>query len=160
MATPFRAFVDDVTGDDLPAMARIHEMSFPEPWSVEEIANLLSEGATVRGLVMRRDPLVGARRAVGFLLMRAVLDEAEILTVAVDPAFRARGFGRRLMEEAARRLYRDSVAALFLEVDEDNAPALLLYRSLGFETVGQRDGYYHHPGSDPSAALVMRLQLR
>ncbi len=160
MLGAIRSFVDMVESDDLPALAAIHEASFDHSWSVDEIAALLADSAVVRGLVMRREPLIGPRRAVGFVMVRTVVDESEILTVAVDPAFRSRGFGRRLIEEAMRRLYHDRVASLFLEVDEDNAPAILLYRALGFEVVGQRAGYYAHPGGDPSSALVMRVQLR
>ncbi len=160
MLSAIRSFIDSATPDDFPALAAIHEASFDRAWSADEIAELLSGAPAVQGLVMRREPLIGPRRAVGFLMMRAVLDEAEVLTVAVDPAFRARGFGRRLVEEAMRRLYHDRIGSLFLEVDEDNAPAILLYRALGFEVVGERAGYYEHAGAEASSALVMRVQLR
>ena len=64
------------------------------------------------------------------------------------------------MDEALRQLYRERVRSCFLEVDPDNAPAVSLYRSLGFAQVGARKGYYQRPGADAGAALVMRLDLQ
>jgi ribosomal-protein-alanine N-acetyltransferase len=97
---------------------------------------------------------------VGFVLLRAVAGEAEILTVAVAHSERGRGLGRLLVEEALRRLYREGAAACFLEVDQANQPAMRLYRSLGFEVIGERKGYYRASGPDEGTALVMRVQLR
>ena len=100
------------------------------------------------------------RSAVGFVLARVVVDEAEILTIAVAPSHRRRGVGCALVEELCRRLYRDRVASLFLEVDAGNTAAVTLYRRLRFEKVGERRGYYAH-GSVPGAtALVMRADIR
>ena len=102
----------------------------------------------------------GSRRLLGFVLVRRAADEAEILTIAVRTGQRGRGYGRLLMEEALRRLYRDRVAACFLEVDRGNAAALALYRKLGFAEVGRRKGYYSAPAAGEGTALVMRAQLR
>jgi ribosomal-protein-alanine N-acetyltransferase len=64
------------------------------------------------------------------------------------------------MEEALRCLYRDLVPEIFLEVDEGNAAAVGLYRSLGFVEVGRRKGYYSSGEGPGGTALVLRLQLR
>jgi ribosomal-protein-alanine N-acetyltransferase len=97
---------------------------------------------------------------VGFVLVRVAADEAEILTIAVKRNARGRGYGRRLIEEALRRLYRDRVAACFLEVNRSNTAAVRLYRSLGFVVAGERQRYYSEGGDGDTTALVMRLQLR
>jgi ribosomal-protein-alanine N-acetyltransferase len=143
---------------DVDALAAIHEQSFERAWGPEEFAALLAQDNAIC-LAARRTGVTGMRRTVGFVLLRLAADEAEILTVAVLPASRGRGTGRRLIEEALRILYREHVGAVFLEVDEDNAPAVSLYRGLGFVEVGRRPAYYGQ-GADASCALVMRLQLR
>lgn len=155
-----RSFVDEAGGEDVDALAEIHRRSFPRPWSGDDMAALLAETTTVKALALRQQPLFARRRAVGFVMLRSVVDEAEILTIAVDPAHRGRGHGRRLLEEAARRLYRDHVRSLFLEVEATNHIALGLYLSLGFEQIGERAGYYLQATGEPGTALVMRLQLR
>ena len=94
------------------------------------------------------------------MLVRVAADEAEILTIAVATSHRRRGVGRALIEEAMRRLYRDRVACLFLEVDAGNAAALALYHRLRFEKVGERKGYYAHGTVPGATALVMRADLR
>src|SRR5690606_37665763 len=105
---------------------------------------------------------IGQRRAApaGFVLARLAAGEGEILTIAVGRAYRRRGLGRDLMEAVLRALHGERAEALFLEVDEANAPALALYRRLGFREVGRRPGYYEHPHAPKTAALTMRRDLR
>lgn len=153
-------FVDEATERDIAALADIHDLSFKRPWSADEMAALLAEHNTVRALVARKQVFLGPKRPVGFIIFRSAADEAEVLTIAVDPSHRGRGYGRLLLEEATRRLYRDRIAALFLEVEETNRSALSLYRALGFEKVGERAGYYLQETGKPGTALVMRLGLR
>jgi ribosomal-protein-alanine N-acetyltransferase len=150
--------IDHASMRDVEALAAIHDESFERGWGADEIGALLSQ-PTVLCLTARRTGVMGARRIVGFLLIRFAADEAEILSVAVSQASRGRGTGRRLVEEALRIAYREHVGALFLEVDEENARALSLYRSLGFVEVGRRPAYYGQ-GDDASCALVMQRQVR
>lgn len=150
--------IDHATMRDVEALSAIHDESFERRWSADEFAALLSQ-QNVRCITARRTGVMGARRIVGFVLVRLAADEAEILTVAVAAASRGRGTGRRLIEEVMRLLYREHIGALFLEVDEINLRAVSLYRSLGFVEVGRRPAYYGE-GDDASCALVMRLQLR
>lgn len=154
-----RTAIEEAGPADYEAMAEIHERSFRRAWSMEEIAALLADYPRVQGIVLKR---AGARqpKPVGFGILRVAGGEAEILTVAVDPDDRRRGYGRLLVEEMARRAYRERADALFLEVDESNRSAVMLYRQLGFETVGERPRYYEHKDAPPGAALVMRLPLR
>lgn len=157
--TPLVAF-EEAWAEDTETLAAIHAAAFPgAAWSSADLAALLRE-ETVFGVVARRVSLFGSRAAVGFVLGRVVVDEAEILTVAVSGSHRRRGIARALMDEVFRRLYRDRTKAIFLEVDAGNAAALALYRRLGFAKVGERRGYYAH-GSVPGAtALVMRADIR
>ena len=152
--------VGDARAEDLERLSAVHAASFPgAPWSAADLAGLLRQ-ETVFGLVVRRANFFGTRSAVAFVLVRLVAGEAEILTIAVDPVHRRRGFARQLIEAVFRRLYHDRAETLFLEVDAGNEAALALYRRLRFHKVGERKGYYAHGTVPGATALVMRADLR
>ncbi len=93
--------------------------------------------------------------AGGMILARVAADEAEVLTLAVDPAVQRQGFGRALLERAMVTARQRGAGAFFLEVASGNGPARALYADIGFVTVGCRRGYY--PGGGD--ALVLRRPL-
>jgi len=136
------------------AVAEIHGEAFDRAWSAHDFANLMAEDTVLALGAWRQQPF-GEKRLVGFALLRQAADEAEVLTIAVRPGAQGRGLGRRMMEDALRRLYGERVKSCFLEVDRGNAPALRLYRGLGFAEAGERRGYY----ADGGSALVMRVAL-
>jgi len=131
--------------EDVPALAALHALAFDHPWGASELAGLMASPGAFALLV----------EGEGFILCRAIAGEAEILTLAVDPAVRRRGTGRALVEAAAGLALLAPAETLFLEVAADNFAALALYRAAGFEQVGLRRGYYAS-GAD---ALVMRRAL-
>jgi ribosomal-protein-alanine N-acetyltransferase len=136
--------------------ARIHAGGFAYPWSSAEIGALVSSGNTVGSAAL--DPANSRLR--GFALSRVVIDEAEVLTIAVDPAWRGRGVGRDLMREHLARATLAGARVIFLEVDAANASALALYDRYRFVKVGERPGYYRRPDGKPATALVMRRDLK
>lgn len=143
---------------DAEAISAIHHEDFVRPWSPEEFSALLKQnpvfGFGARETGRRRAPLAG------FVLARVAAGEAEILTIAVARGARRGGLGRRLMDAVLRHLHHLRAEALFLEVDETNAPAIALYRRLGFREVGRRANYYDGSDGRRSSALVMRRDLR
>jgi len=150
--------VEKAEDEDLPRLAEIHARSFAHAWDADELAAMKSqEGIMI--LTARRASPYGTRQPLGFLMVRTVADEAEVLTIAVDPRQRGRGIGKKLMEDGMFRLYAERCDSLFLEVDAGNDSALKLYRSLGFRQVGERKGYYRASEND-GTALVMRVDLR
>ena len=152
--------VEDLQSEDLQRVSDIHSASFVRGWSDGEIEKLLA-GPGYFCLVARR-PGGGTRSLMGFVIVRGVLDEAEIITIATDPSWRQMGVAGKLMDETIRRLLRDRYNHLFLEVAQGNKPARALYESLGFKLVSERKGYYkaiHNENDDLSNALVMRLDL-
>jgi ribosomal-protein-alanine N-acetyltransferase len=154
-----RTSLVNLTVRDAEQLAEIHAAAFARTWSAHDFALLLAE-RNVIGIGVRRHSWFRGRRLAGFVLVRIAADEAEILTIAVHPYERRRGYGRLLMEEALRRLYREHVATCFLEVDRDNAAAVGLYRALGYDAVGERKRYYPATGAGDGTALVMRAQVR
>jgi ribosomal-protein-alanine N-acetyltransferase len=138
---------------DATAIAALHAASFRQGWSDGEFERLLREPNVVAHRV------AAGRRFAGFILSRLGGGEAEILSVAVAAARRGRGLARMLLDLHLRRLAGLGVQAVFLEVDEDNAPARRLYQRAGFREVGRRPGYYPHTGGNAATALVLRRDL-
>jgi ribosomal-protein-alanine N-acetyltransferase len=153
------AFVEGVAANDAATLAEIHAAAFRRTWSAHDFSALLSD-SSVFALALRLRGFLAGTRTAGFVVVRFAADEAEILTIAVAARYRRRGFGRMLMEDVIRRLYREHIASLFLEVERANAAAVGLYRSLGFTVAGERRNYYSDPAAGDGAALVMRLQVR
>jgi ribosomal-protein-alanine N-acetyltransferase len=133
------------------AMAALHGAAFtmPRAWSADEFRDLLA------------NPLVFAATegAGGLILGRVVADEAELLTVAVDPAQRRLGLGRRLMRAFLAEARRRDATTAFLEVAATNEAAVALYASCGFARTGRRRGYYHAPDGPVDAILMGRSLL-
>ncbi len=129
------------------ALAELHARCFaatPRPWSAAEFADLLAEPSTL---------LVSETH--GFALARVIAPEAEILTLAVDPAQRRQGIGRRLVQGLEAAAAARGVRTMFLEVASTNDAACVLYARLGYAQVGRRAGYYA-PGVD---ALLLSRDL-
>jgi ribosomal protein S18 acetylase RimI-like enzyme len=80
--------------------------------------------------------------------------EADLLRIAVDPAHRGGGLGRRLLEACQQALEEEGLVNLFLEVRPSNTTAISLYRACGWKACGLRPRYYPD-GED--AALYQRL---
>jgi len=135
--------------------ARLHAAGFAHPWSAEEVAGLISSSSTLAAAAL--DPVNGRLR--GFVLSRVAADEAEILTIAVDSAWRGKGVGRALLTENLRQAANAGARAMFLEVEPGNAAAVALYKRLGFTIVGERPRYYRGEGGARETAIVMRKAL-
>jgi ribosomal-protein-alanine N-acetyltransferase len=93
----------------------------------------------------------------GIVVGRQVLDEAEILNLAVAWGMRRRGEGGALVRQLLNRFEEGGVSRVFLEVRESNAGGIAFYRELGFQAVGIRKDYYQDP-KEP--ARVMELWLK
>ncbi|UAL10729.1 ribosomal protein S18-alanine N-acetyltransferase [Caulobacter segnis] len=135
-------------------LADIHDKAFDRPWTALEFDDLLKSPGAFAILGEAGEPV----QAKGFVLCRSIAGEAEILTIAVDPAARRRGWGAALVEVAAGIAAETGSEALFLEVAVDNLAAIGLYQATGFAKVGLRKGYYPHPDGAKDA-LVMRRAL-
>jgi ribosomal-protein-alanine N-acetyltransferase len=144
--------LSDATRRDAASFAPLHSASFARGWSEEEFERLLAD----RNVVAHR--ALSGRTLAGFVLSRLAAGEAEILSIAVAVPERGRGLARALLTLHMRRLIGLGCHTIFLEVDEDNAPARRLYRRAGFHEVGRRDAYYGK-GAESRAALVLRRDL-
>lgn len=125
-------------------LARIHAAAFPDErgWTAQEFCDLIAS---------RHTHLTTATQ--GFALWRAIADEAELLTIAVDPSAQNTGIGRHLMAAWMTRAARTATSA-FLEVAADNQAAVALYANFNFQTIGTRPNYYIRPNGHADAVLM------
>lgn len=130
------------------------ELFGPTAWTA---ANFWAElAAPGRSYLIARETGPGDGRIIGFAGLAAGGPEAEVQTIAVSKRAQGGGLGRRLLNELIDGARRAAASSVLLEVRADNDRAAALYRSVGFERIGVRRGYYASVGVD---ALVMRLRL-
>ena len=131
-------------------MAAIHKraMVVPAPWSATAIQDLLN----TKGAILSTVPN-------GFAIGRVVLDEAELLTIAVDPDSQGQGFGQQCLNDLESKAERAGAARMFLEVAENNRSAMALYRSAGYTESGRRTHYYKVPSGGRIDAILMEKRL-
>jgi ribosomal-protein-alanine N-acetyltransferase len=137
-------------------IAALHAKIFTPAWDANAIRSLLEHPAATSLVAVAGEP----KAAIGFVIGQLVADEAEILSMGVSPLWQRVGLGTGLLEGLARAARRGEAKRIFLEVAEDNAPALGLYRKLGFVENGRRKRYYERPDREPVDALTMVLTLQ
>lgn len=127
---------------------------FGEAWTRSQLAGILPMGGVA--LTLAREP--GSDETLGFSLVRAVGDEAELLLLAVAPGHQRRGVGRRLLEEFLERARNNGIARVHLEVRDGN-PAVGMYRGGGFSPVGRRRNYYRGEDGKRFDAITLACHL-
>ena len=135
-----------MTTDDADAVADLEEKSFAMPWSRENFwREAQNELATY---------IVGeiGGKIVAYAGAWVSFNQAEVMSVAVDPEFRGQGLGTLLFGELINAVKARGASAITLEVRPSNIAAIKLYKNFGLKSVGRRKGYYLDNGED---ALIM-----
>lgn len=138
---------------DAPRLAQLHRESFHRGWGTDEFEQILVERNSLAHRLRR------GNSTIGFIVSRIAADEAEILSVAVAPEYRGRGYSRDLLRTHLGHLAGHGLKTVFLEVGENNRPARSLYQRAGFRVVGRRERYYKDAGGDQLNAVVMQRDL-
>lgn len=139
----------------LERLACLHVNAFKQlgqkGWKANQIASSLDQA----GARLAYETAGG--QIAGFALYKIVLDEAELFTLAVDPAWQRAGTASRLLGAIRQHLKKVGVASLFLEVRCDNVGAIACYEKLGFEQSGLRKNYYTDDSGMKVDASIFRL---
>ena len=130
------------------AVAELERQNFSEPWPDIAVRGELTNKLAL-WLVAVEDGVVA-----GYVGSQTVLQEADMMNIAVADSHRRRGIAKMLVEELIRQL---DAYQLTLEVRASNAPAISLYEALGFQQVGLRKNYYRKPKED---ALILRKEWK
>ena len=131
-------------------IAQIEKLCFSDPWSENSISSELNSRISLWFVALDGDSVAG------YIGSQSVLDEADMMNVAVHPDYRRQGIGEKLVLALAQVLTEKGIRGLMLEVRESNVPAIALYEKLGFRQVGLRKNYYRAPKEN---ALIMRKEL-
>lgn len=132
--------------DHVPQIAQLEAQCFSDPWSEKSIASELENPLSL-WLVAEENGQV-----FGYVGSQTVLDESDMMNVAVDPRFRRQGIARALIETLIAELAKMGSRCLRLEVRVSNENARALYARMGFQQLGLRKNYYHNPKED---ALIL-----
>ena len=127
-------------------VAALEKLCFSDPWSENSVASELENELSL-WLVAEEGETV-----LGYVGSQTVLDETDMMNVAVHPDHRRRGIAAALIAELVSRLKMRGSRCLKLEVRASNAPAIALYETLGFTQLGLRKNYYRNPKED---ALIL-----
>ena len=136
-----------MTPDDL---AALHQRCFtiPRPFTAAEFTNFLTSPTCFL-----------TTAPAGFALGRVAADEAELLTLAVDPDQRRQGIGRHLLDDFHTRATELGARQVYLEVAADNNAARGLYQQAGYCESCRRPGYYAPPSAPRIDAILMTRPL-
>lgn len=112
-------------------LSNLHKKCFPNhPWSPDDFRDLKQSGCEI---IMSQN---------GFIVYRIVLDEAEIITIGVNPEMRRQGIASAMIGIIEKNIKNQGVKKIFLEVAANNIPGQKLYENHGFNRVGLRPKYY------------------
>jgi [ribosomal protein S18]-alanine N-acetyltransferase len=140
--------------DDVPALVALERLCFSHPWTARNFRDAMADPE--RGLVLLlRGPAARdetGRGVLAYCSFQTIVDEMHIHNLAVDPARQGRGLGRKMLELSLLVGARRGAERALLEVRQSNWAAQRLYRSLGFQGVAVRRGYYSYPAED---ALIL-----
>ena len=142
--------ITKMTENHVAQVAELEKICFgTEAWSersvVSELENKLSLWLVA---------IVGGAVA-GYVGSQTVIDESDMMNVAVHPEHRRQGIAEMLINDLVDALKEKGIHSLMLEVRASNEPAIALYEKLGFEQVGRRKNYYRNPRED---ALILRKE--
>lgn len=143
------------TAGDFARLLAVERAAHAHPWSEAQLRRELS---TAYSTVLCAETEGGegeASRVDGFVVYWVIHDEMHVLDVVTAPEARRRGIGRALMIAATEEAARRGATRALLEVRRSNAPAIALYRALGFLHDTVRRGYYQ----DGEDAVLMSLSL-
>lgn len=144
--------------DDLDKIMTVMDAAFDpawgEAWNRRQVSDSLAFSHTHYHLISENGAApAGDAPAAGFTLVRAAPGEEELLLIAVSPAARGKGLGRRLLEQVIADARGRGAERVFLEMRFNN-PAAELYRACGFEPIGRRPDYYRLPDGNKIDAIT------
>lgn len=123
----------------LSGVLSVEQKSFTHPWNENSFLEEIKKENSFCFVALEND------NVVGFAVLEVVLDEGNLLDIAVDESYRRKGIARELFKELLKVAEEKKLSFITLEVRESSIPAISLYEAHGFEKVGVRKNYYSKP---------------
>ena len=142
--------IENMNESHIAQVAELEKICFSDPWSEMSVASELKNPLSC-WLVAEEGSVVA-----GYVGSQTVIDETDMMNVAVHPDYRRKGIAEKLVIELVEALKLRGSHCLTLEVRASNEPAKALYEKLGFVQVGLRRNYYRNPKED---ALILRKEF-
>ena len=142
--------IESMTSAHVSQIAELEKLCFSDPWSEKSIETELTCRLSVWLVALEGE------QVVGYVGSQTVIDESDMMNIAVHPDFRRRGIAEALVAALEDALRQRGSRALTLEVRDSNVAAITLYEKLGFSQVGLRKNYYRNPRED---ARILRKDL-
>lgn len=133
-----------------PHLAALDSECFSEPWSEKMFSELVQNPLAVYYVALCGDEVIG------YGGIYKVLDEGELMNIAVSPKYRCRGVASMLLKRLIECSKECEIKQIRLEVRESNVQGRALYEKFGFTVDGKRKNYYSFPKED---AVLMSLAL-
>ena len=141
--------IEVMNSDHVAQIAALEKICFSDPWSQRSIASELDNGLAFWLVATEGE------QVAGYIGSQTVMDETDMMNVAVHPDFRRQGIAQALVSTLVEKLREKGSHCLTLEVRASNTPASALYEKLGFLEIGRRKNYYRNPRED---ALILRKE--
>ena len=141
--------IEKMNSSHVAQIADLEKICFSDPWSEKSVASELENKLAFWLVAVEED------RVAGYIGSQTVMDETDMMNVAVHPDFRRQGIAEALVIGLVEHLKTMGSRCLTLEVRASNAPAIALYEKLGFHEIGRRKNYYRNPRED---ALILRKE--
>lgn len=150
---------DETIAGIMRVMDRAFDPFWREAWNRRQVTDSFAL-STTHALLLDAQGNIAQKPGdtIGFVLSRLVLDEEELLLVAILPEYRGRQLGRRLIEYSAAAARSRGAARMFLEMRANN-PAERIYRAAGFERIGIRKDYYRTTDGERLDAITFGKNL-
>lgn len=142
--------IENMSAAHVSQIAQLEKLCFSDPWSEKSIETELSCRLSLWLVALDGD------KVVGYVGSQTVIDETDMMNIAVHPEYRRRGIAEALIDALINALGEKGSRALSLEVRASNDPAIALYQKMGFSQVGRRPNYYRNPRED---ALILRKEF-
>ncbi|MBQ4602667.1 MAG: ribosomal protein S18-alanine N-acetyltransferase [Clostridia bacterium] len=134
--------INEMTADSARLVAELEAKCFSDPWPYESFINTLANEHAAY-FTLYADGVFS-----GYIGMFNLIDEVSVINVAVDPAYRGKGYGKMLMGRAEDYAQAHGCPMITLEVRQSNTPARTLYEKCGYQPYAVQNKYYTNPTED------------